>query len=65
MYQVGMPPCLRVAAQVQERYMRNTAVRNESMRAETQNLVDEIKQSRAAAEEASLTSTPRHDASPS
>ena len=35
------------------------------MRAETQSLVEEIKQSLAAAEEASLTSIPRNAASPS
>jgi hypothetical protein len=36
---------LRVAAQVQERYMRDNYGEVESMRAETQNLVEEIKQS--------------------
>ena len=35
------------------------------MRAETQSLVDEIKQSLGTAEEASLTSIPRNAASPS
>src|SRR5262245_730324 len=36
---------IRVAAKVQERYMRNNCGEVESMRAETQNLVEEIKQS--------------------
>jgi hypothetical protein len=36
---------IRVAAKVQERYMRNNCGEVESMRAEAQNLVEEIKQS--------------------
>ena len=47
-----------------ERYMRNNFGRRTTMRAETQKLVEEIKQSVAAAEEASLTSIPRHAAWP-